>query len=170
MLPRVPSVSRNPWCFSSTIILWLQNCFQSWAWGSSSGCVPEPQPTQKPSQNSLTLLSSKASNFLPIYWIVKAQKVDGEGFFTLLIAQINIHKTFLGLWSFIKDSNALIYLKCWKATLSCVCFSIASVASWLASAKGMEWQEHFSGITLPLSSLGTLVKHVLPAACLRELW
>lgn len=178
MLPGVASVSRNPGCFSSTDILWLQqlckhqllqNCFQFWAQGSSSGCVPEPQSNQKSSQKNLTLLSSKASDFLPTHWIVNAQRTNGWGFFTLLIMQIRIHKTFLGLWSFIKDSNDLIYFKCWKDTLSCGGFSIASMASWLAPAKGMEWQEHFSGITLALSSLVTLVKHVLCGACCQGL-
>lgn len=37
----------------------LQNCFQPQAQGSSSGCVPEPQSTQKTSQKNLSLLSSK---------------------------------------------------------------------------------------------------------------
>lgn len=52
--------------------------------------------------------------------------------------QIRIHTTFLGLCSFIKDSNYLIYFKCWKATLSCEGFSFASIASWPASAKGVD--------------------------------
>lgn len=81
-----PSVSRNPGCFSSTIILWLAATLQAPVASKlfpvlslrfSSGCVPEPQPTEKPPQNILTLLSSKASNFLPTHWIVKAQKVNG---------------------------------------------------------------------------------------------
>lgn len=173
VLPRIPSVSRNPGCFSSIIILLASSSCASTSCSKivsslelkvpSSGCVPEPQPTQKPSQKNVTLLSSKTFIFLPA---LDCQGSEGEWLriFTLFIMQIMIHKTFLGLCSFIKDSNDLIYFKCWKATLSSVYFSIASMASWLAPAKGMEWQEHFSGITLPLSSLVTLVKHICRGA------